>query len=472
MGDKVEQKGKGETKDNVSKDSGKEKENPAKGDKKDMPQAPTIKKAPKVSHKEFDLDQYISNYTGHSRITRLIFIGERWEEGGLKAFKMAVDELKKTMNTSIYKDLYDVYKVGELLGAGYQKDQEWIDSVDKKTHQQIERLEIELNQYKTHLVKESIRVAYNDLGDAHYEKGDLNSALKCFVRTRDYCATSKHILVMCLNVIRVSIEMGNFSHVINYVNKAEQTPDMNDKVVSGKIKCSAGLAHLENRKYKVAARKFLETDFELGNNFTDVLSSRDVAIYGGLCALATFDRQELKRKVLDNQVFKNFLELVPQVRGLLNDFYGSRYASCLNYLEQLKNDLLLDLHLHDHVSSLYQQIRNKALIQYFSPFVSVDLGTMAKAFNTDVSGLEKELSALILEGSIQARIDSHNKVLYAKAINQRSSTFDKSIKMGDYYQRNTKAMLLRVNLMKHDFVVRPANRREKDDRKGRGSTDS
>jgi len=360
--------------------------------------------------------------------------------------------------------------VGELLGPGYQKDQEWIDSVDKRTHQQLERLEIELNQYKTHLVKESIRVAYSDIGDANYERGDLNSALKCYVRTRDYCATSKHILAMCLNVIKVSIEMGNFAHVINYVNKAEQTPDMNDKVVSAKIKCSAGLAHLENRKYKVAARKFLETDFELGSNFSDVISARDVAIYGGLCALATFDRQELKRKVLDNHVFKNFLELIPQVRELLQDFYGSRYASCLNYLEQLKNDLLLDIHLHDHVVSLYQQIRNKALIQYFSPFVSVDLGTMAKAFNTDVPGLEKELSSLILEGSIQARIDSHNKVLYAKAINQRSSTFDKAIKMGDNYQRNTKAMLLRVNLMKYDFVVRPPNRREKEDRKGRGST--
>jgi len=49
-----------------------------------------------------------------------------------------------------------------------------------------------------------------------------------------------------------------------------------------------------------------------------------------------FDRAELKSKVIDNTAFKNFLELVPQVRELINDFYGSRYASCLNYLQQLK----------------------------------------------------------------------------------------------------------------------------------------
>lgn len=35
---------------------------------------------------------------------------------------------------------------------------------------------------------------------------------------------------------------------------------------------------------------------------------------GGLCALATFDREELKRLVIANLGFKEFLELVPEVR--------------------------------------------------------------------------------------------------------------------------------------------------------------
>jgi COP9 signalosome complex subunit 1 len=76
----------------------------------------------------------------------------------------------------------------------------------------------------------------------------------------------------------------------------------------------------------------------------------------------------------------------------------------------LQPTLLLDIHLHEHVEALYQKIRNKALVQYFSPFISIDLNTMATAFNTTVSGLEKELSKLIMENLIQARIDSHNKV--------------------------------------------------------------
>lgn len=49
-------------------------------------------------------------------------------------------------------------------------------------------------------------------------------------------------------------------------------------------------------------------------------------------------------------------------------------------------------------------------MQYFSPYVSADMNKMALAFNTTVAALEDELTQLILEGLINARIDSHSKV--------------------------------------------------------------
>lgn len=49
-------------------------------------------------------------------------------------------------------------------------------------------------------------------------------AFKSYVRTRDYCTSPKHIMTMCLNAVRVAVEMNNFMHVTNYVSKAEQTP--------------------------------------------------------------------------------------------------------------------------------------------------------------------------------------------------------------------------------------------------------
>ena len=77
----------------------------------------------------------------------------------------------------------------------------------------------------------------------------------------------------------------------------------------------------------------------------------------------------------------------------------------------LQDNLLLDMYIAPHVNTLYAQIRNRALIQYFSPYLSADMRKMAAAFNTTVLALEDELMQLILDGQIQARIDSHNKVL-------------------------------------------------------------
>ena len=48
------------------------------------------------------------------------------------------------------------------------------------------------------------------------------------------------------------------------------------------------------------------------------------------------------------------------------------------------NLLRLDLHLGEHAEALYGQIRQRAVMQYVAPFISVDLNTMARAFNSSV----------------------------------------------------------------------------------------
>ncbi|RWR80770.1 COP9 signalosome complex subunit 1 [Cinnamomum micranthum f. kanehirae] len=414
---------------------------------------------PITSADQMDVEAYASLYSGRTKIMRLLFIADRCENQSisLEALRMAFDEIKKGENTQLHRDI--VAKIDGRLGPAYSLDQAWINAVARRAEGRKDKLENELNNYKTNLIKESIRMGYNDFGDFYYAHGLLADAFKSFARTRDYCTTSKHIIQMCLNAILVSIEMGQFMHVSSYVSKAEQTPDMLDPVTIAKLKCAAGLAHLEAKKYKLAARKFLETGPELGNSYTEVIAPQDVATYGGLCALACFDRSELKNKVIDNINFRNFLELVPEVRELINDFYASRYASCLEYLENLKANLLLDIHLYEHVETLYSQIRHKAIIQYTTPFISVDLHTMASAFKTSVAGLEKELEALITDNQIQARIDSHNKILYARHADQRNATFQRVLQTGVEFDRDVRAMLLRASLVKHDYNLRAAARK-------------
>ncbi|XP_047324376.1 COP9 signalosome complex subunit 1-like [Impatiens glandulifera] len=407
---------------------------------------------PIFTGEQLDIEAYASLYSGRTKIVRLIFIANHCNNAAMEieALKMAHDEIKTGEDTKLYRDV--VQKIDGRLGPDYALDSDWADTIDKKAELRQKKLETDLSGYRLNLIKESIRMGYNDFGDFYYAHGKLEDAFKNYIRARDYCTTSKHHLHMCTSAILVSIEMSQFIHVPSYVGKAEQimVAEGFDYITASKMHVASALALLEAKKYKHAARKFLETGLELENNYTEVIVSRDVATYGGLCALATFDRTELKTKVLDNSTFQILLELVPEVRELIHNFYYSRYASALDYLANLKTNMLLDIHLHDHVDTLYEKIRHKALIQYTHPFVSVDLHMMASAFRTTVEGLQKELEALITNNQIQARIDSHNKVLYARHADQRNATFHGVLQTGREFDRDVKAMLLRSNFLKQN----------------------
>ena len=107
-------------------------------------------------------------------------------------------------------------------------DQQWMESTAKKAALKLEKLDTDLKNYKANSIKESIRRGHDDLGDHYLDMGDLSNALKCYSRARDYCTSAKHVVNMCLNVIKVSVYLQNWSHVLTYVNKAEALPEMSE----------------------------------------------------------------------------------------------------------------------------------------------------------------------------------------------------------------------------------------------------
>ena len=109
---------------------------------------------------------------------------------------------------------------------------------------------------------------------------------------------------MCVNVIRVSVYLRNWSHVLSFVNKATAT--MGEKLnkincneiqtLQTRMHCAYGLAELAMSRYKSAAMSFLVCSFDNCDN-PDLISQHNVATYGGLCAMASFNRTELHEKV-------------------------------------------------------------------------------------------------------------------------------------------------------------------------------
>ena len=249
-----------------------------------------------------------------------------------------------------------------------------------------------------------------EIGSLNAQRGCFIEALKSFYRCREYTSTPEQIIDMCMNIIKIQCATNNANRAQTYLNKAETSVSADDRVTAAQLKAASGLVFLANDSYKTAAHKFLEVNMCMGTSFRDVLLLEDVAVYGVVCALASFSRAELKSVLLDNKEFRNFMELSPKLHKLVQHFYQCQYSTCLSFLSEWQEEAQYDIFIGNHVPHLVTEVRSRALVQYFTPYMSVSMVTMAEVFHTSLNELEKELLQLIMKGKIEARIDSQNKV--------------------------------------------------------------
>ncbi|KAF3482075.1 COP9 signalosome complex subunit 1 [Arthroderma uncinatum] len=346
-------------------------------------------------------------------------------------------------------------------------DTEWINHTTKVVKADTNRLERELKGYKNNLIKESIRMGNEDLGHHYHQIGDLTAASHAFTRMRDFCTTTSHIASMLFKNIIVAVDRGDWLGVqanIHRLRSLQFKPEDESKS-KAKIFTSMALSQLATGSYLEAAKTFLLTDPALGGNYKEVISPNDVAVYGGLCALASMDRMELSKQVLENKPFRSFLELEPHIRQAISFFCASKFRLCLDILEAYRADYLLDLHLQKHVRVLYMRIRTKAIQQYIIPFSRVTLDGMAKIFSPkeqvrNEQGLinpngpfVSELIGLIQSGTLDARMDFEKGVIVTRQTLMREKLHQDALETMREYMENAHMQLLRINVLNAGLEV-------------------
>lgn len=307
-----------------------------------------------------------------------------------------------------------------------------------------------------------------DLGLHYNQIGDLLSASKAYTRMRDYCTTPTHIASMLLKIINVAIERGDWLSVQSNVQRLRslQSKPEEQARTQPKISAALGLSQLHLAAYVDAANSFLSTDPSLGDSYNEVLTPNDVAVYGGLCALASMDRNELQRRVLDNSSFRNFLELEPHIRRAISFFCNCKFRPCLEILDAYRTDYLLDFHLQRHVTTLYSRIRTKSIQQYLVPFSRVSLDSMAKVFAPAVvageplptdtnSPFVQELIQLIQDDTLDVRIDLEKMVLVSRQTDLRTEVQEEALESLQNYAKEAHLRLVRTNLIHAGLEVRP-----------------
>ena len=142
------------------------------------------------------------------------------------------------------------------------------------------------------------------------------------------------------------------------------------------------------------------------------------------------------------------------MRQVIQLFLQNKYCESLQVLENIWWIVEGDLFIGQHSNKIMEMIRQRAMVSFLYPYKSIPLKDVSSSFGTSVKIIEKELANLIADNLIQAKLDSHNKILYATEEDVRANMFAKAIKLGEDYVVETQNLLLRSFLLKNKMIVK------------------
>ncbi|CAF1427685.1 unnamed protein product [Rotaria sordida] len=130
-----------------------------------------------ISSTNFQLKTITSSYTGLMRIYRLLYIAEH-----CPALQTHFVSLYKQYHISV---LDEIKKQNIPLPNDF--DAVWYERTQRNYVHKLEKLDIDLRNFRTNSIKDSIHRGHDDLGDHYLDAGDFFNAVCCYVRSQDYC---------------------------------------------------------------------------------------------------------------------------------------------------------------------------------------------------------------------------------------------------------------------------------------------
>ncbi|XP_023170226.2 COP9 signalosome complex subunit 1 [Drosophila hydei] len=350
--------------------------------------ATTLSQCPIVEDPQIVLISYAKRYMDIARLIRLKFIAQVCPKLRVEALELAINHVKKTYNVKMYEELYrtlcterertmnvveandeaasssgaasvQTRKVRRESVEAHQYDAYWVEDNTMESTLLLQELDAELNFKKSNSGSAYVRRILEEIGDYHVKSGNLQLAVKFYARARPYCTSSDNVINMFRNLIRVSIFMSNWWHVLSYIDEAKQYAlgfPILARAVPAQLSCAAGLANMGLKIYKTAAHCFLLTPYDQ-YNYDKIVAPQDVAFYAGLCGLATLETDMLKLGCLNSEKFKPFFSLSPIMWEILTKFFNNEFDLCERMLRELESRVRLDIYLAPHVDALYNKIQ-------------------------------------------------------------------------------------------------------------------
>jgi len=414
-----------------------------------MSRAAANSKDLEIDYPDFDVQHYIHDYKGRSRIQRLMFIADRCPSARETATKLLMQSAEGSgrdniVDMRLYREIF-VYGKKYLKGT-QDPDDKFIKQTVLKNQRERTKLDDEIQKRRNLSQKDQSRIAHLNHAKFLSRLGEFELAIHNLNDAKEYASNTEEMVECQLQVIFTSVKQGSFAQVQVEANRLLV---MNREALtwlsSSQVNACMGLYYLKHEKFSMACYHFLQAT-RLGN-FSEILSKRDVGVYAALCALAVLKRDSLKEQLLDNFKIMGYLKRAPIIKRLANAMHDSKYNIVMKTLSDLMRDFRLDYYLHSVADSLVDLVRGKALVQYFEPFSSMNLTRMARDFGVELKHIEDELHKAILSGQVKAKIDLANHTLIEyQDVTDRHTILQNIVEQGEHFCRDAGIVMMHLSL--------------------------
>lgn len=307
--------------------------------------------------------------------------------------------LLSTLNINGYK-----YAIENGLLESNQKDLKAMQSKIDEHLQNLEKEKDTENESSILEVERKICEFYAKICDNEKFNNLANDLM-----AKDPSISLKLDILMCK--IRIAIIFERRADLVRYAEDAKFVfTSSSDWDRKNRFKVYLGLFHLIKAEFSEAAEQFSGalSSFDA----TELISFDALILYTVFTSLLTFNRDELRVKLIENSEIRKCKEMNELPECFFECYYSEILRKLLKFIDYIEKDLFLA----PFKDFFCKEMKIKMYSQLLKSYQSLQLSRMASFFNIEISHLEEDLRSFIADGRISCVIDRIDGVVRMKDV--------------------------------------------------------
>ncbi|WPT10973.1 26S proteasome non-ATPase regulatory subunit 6 [Picochlorum sp. SENEW3] len=314
---------------------------------------------------------------------------------------------------------------------GWDVDDMVLSSMKEVNEKKIREIDDAITNAKENEGEMEVRDAMVSKADYYAQVGDQSKAGEAFEEAVGKTAGSGPKLDLSFSLLRLHLSLRDW---VAYKKELEKAWDLcskgGDWERKNKLKVYEALYLMATRQFEGAAELFLNSIATF--TATELMSYESCVFYTVVLAVVSLDRPALLAKVVENPEILAAIDAVPHLRELLMSLYQCQYALFFKSLVEISDVIKTDMLLHPHYRYYLKEARVVVYSQYLQSYKSVKMTGMASAFGVSVDFIDDELSNMIVEGRLPAKLDRVDGVIYTTRPDPKNAAYQQTIRQGDH----------------------------------------